>query len=150
MHTTDPHGAGHAPAPNAGHELSDAKIRPLAESGVLLVVLCLISFWSMIYVHHWLQDFELEKAPLGNALTPAREIPPGPLLEQAPHMPVNWAETRQLETDFFKKSGLADARGVELARLHGYGWVDEQAKLVHIPIQQAMQKLIERGVPTRK
>jgi|RhiMethySRZTD1v2_1073278.scaffolds.fasta_scaffold824083_2 hypothetical protein len=143
MHTTDE-------APGAGYEKRDATIRPLAESGVLLVVLCLVSFWSMIYVHHWLQGIELEKAPLGNALTPAREIPPGPLLETAPHMPVNWAETKQLQTEFFKKSSLGDARSVELARLHGYGWVDEQSKIAHIPIQQAMQKLVEQGVPTRK
>ena len=143
MHTTDESHGG-------GYEKRDAKIRPLAESGVLLVVLCLVSFWSMIYVHHWLQNTELEKAPLGNALTPAREIPPGPLLETAPHMPVNWAETKQLDTEFFKKSGLGDARSLELARLHSYGWVDQQSKIAHIPIQQAMQKLVEQGVPTRK
>ena len=143
MHTTDEPQGG-------GYEKRDATIRPLAESGVLLVVLCVVSFWSMIYVHHWLQDIELEKAPLGNALTPVREIPPGPLLETAPHMPVNWAETHQLDTVFFKASSLADSRSGDFAHLHNYGWVDQQSKIAHIPIQQAMQKLVEQGVPTRK
>lgn len=29
-------------------------------------------------------------------------------------------------------------------RLHGYGWVDEHAGVVHIPIDQAMDLLVER------
>ena len=143
MHTTDSHAGG-------GHEKSDAKIRPLVESGIVLVALCAVSFWSMIYLHHWLQDYELKKASFGNALTSEREIPPAPLLETAPHMPVNWSESKGLEKEPFKSSSLGDARSAEGKQLNGYGWVDKPAKIVHIPIQQAMQKLLEQGVPTRK
>jgi hypothetical protein len=142
MHTTDPQ--------PAGYEKRDAKIRPLVESGVLLVALCLVSFWSMIYLHHWLRDLELKKESFGNALTAAREVPPAPLLETAAHMPVNWSETTELEKPFFKQSGLTDVRASERAYLETYGWVDEQGKIVHIPIQQAMQRLLEQGLPTRK
>ena len=143
MHTTDPHGGG-------GYEKSDAKIRPLVESGIVLVVLCAVSFWSMIYLHHWLQDYELTKASFGNALTPAREIPPAPLLETAQGMPVNWSESKHLEREPFKSTSLRDVRAAEGARLNSYGWIDEPGKIVHIPIQQAMQKLLEQGLPTRK
>ena len=142
MHTTDSHGGG--------HEKSDAKIRPLVESGIVLVALCAVSFWSMIYLHHWLQDYELKKESFGNALTTAREIPPAPLLETAPHMPVNWSEASHLEKQPFKSSSLGDFRSEEKERLNSYGWIDEPGKIVHIPIQQAMQKLLEQGVPTRK
>jgi len=143
MHTTDPHGGG-------GYEKRDAKIRPLVESGIVLVALCAVSFWSMIYLHHWLQSYELKKESFGNALTPAREIPPAPLLETAPHMPVNWSESSNLEKSPFKSSSLSDVRSDEGRRLNSYGWIDEFGKIVHIPIQQAMQKLLEQGVPTRK
>jgi hypothetical protein len=143
MHTTDPHGGG-------GYEKRDAKIRPLVESGIVLVALCAVSFWSMIYLHHWLQNYELKKESFGNALTPAREIPPAPLLETAAHMPVNWSEASNLEKQPFKSSSLADVRSDEAQRLNSYGWIDEPGKIVHIPIQQAMQKLLEQGVPTRK
>jgi len=142
MHTTDSHGGG--------YEKRDAQIRPLVESGIVLVVLCLVSFWSMIYLHHWLQQLEQEKQPAGNALTPAREVPPAPLLEVPSHTPMNWAETKQLDQPFFKTSTLADFRASESEKLDTYYWVDEQAKIVHIPIQQAMQKLLEQGLPTRK
>jgi hypothetical protein len=142
MHSTDPH--------SPGYEKRDAQVRPLAESAIVLVVLCLASFWSMIYLHDFLRSYEQKKESYGNALTPVREIPPGPLLETAPHMPVNWSETRELDKQFFKDTGLADARAGEAARLDSYGWIDEQGKIVHIPIRQAMQKLLEQGVPTRR
>ena len=34
-------------------------------------------------------------------------------------------------------------------RLNSYGWVDEKAGTVHIPIERAMQLLAQRGLPTR-
>lgn len=34
-------------------------------------------------------------------------------------------------------------------RLHSYGWVDQQAGVVHIPIERAMELLAERGLPVR-
>ena len=144
MHTTDPH--------TPGYEKSDAHIRPLAESGVLLVGMCLAAFGSMIWLFNFLHASELKREANGNALTAVREVPPAPLLETAPHMPLNWAETskEQLEKPLFKSSGLSDVRADEANKLNTYYWVDEQAKLVHIPIQQAMQKLLEQGVPTRK
>jgi len=33
--------------------------------------------------------------------------------------------------------------------LHSYGWVDQQAQVVRIPIDRAMQLIAERGLPTR-
>jgi hypothetical protein len=34
--------------------------------------------------------------------------------------------------------------------LNSYGWVDQRAGLVHIPIQQAMELLAKRGLPARR
>ena len=34
-------------------------------------------------------------------------------------------------------------------RLHSYGWVDEKAGVMHIPIEVAMQIIAQRGLPTR-
>ncbi len=153
MHTTDPHGA-HASGP--GHELSDAKARPLVESGVLLVVLCLAAFWGMVWVHDFLRDREQKKDSVQSALTAPREVPPAPLLEVAPNTPTSFGREGVEIIDGkavpspFKHTGLADVRAAESERLSNYGWVDEQSKIVHIPIEQAMQKVLEKGLPTRK
>ncbi|MEH6564325.1 MAG: hypothetical protein V7756_03235 [Halopseudomonas sp.] len=39
------------------------------------------------------------------------------------------------------------AAGTPAARLDDYGWVNRQQGVVHIPIAQAMQRLVERGLP---
>jgi hypothetical protein len=33
--------------------------------------------------------------------------------------------------------------------LNNYGWVDQDAEVVRIPIERAMELLLERGLPTR-
>ena len=35
-------------------------------------------------------------------------------------------------------------------RLHSYGWVDQGAGIVHIPIDRAIDLIVERGLPARE
>ena len=40
---------------------------------------------------------------------------------------------------------LAEVRAAESEKLSTYGWVDEEKGIVRIPIEEAMQKLIEEA-----
>lgn len=42
---------------------------------------------------------------------------------------------------------LSELRADENRRLSTYGWVDEQERIVRIPIEQAIDLLSERGIP---
>ncbi len=44
---------------------------------------------------------------------------------------------------------LRQLRATEDATLTTYGWVDRQNGIVHIPIDRAMELLLQRGLPTR-
>ena len=44
---------------------------------------------------------------------------------------------------------INDFRVQEEKILNSYGWVDQQAGVVRIPIDRAMQLLVQRGLPTR-
>lgn len=44
---------------------------------------------------------------------------------------------------------LADFRAKEKAELNTYGWINQTAGVVRIPIARAMDLLLERGLPTR-
>ncbi len=46
-------------------------------------------------------------------------------------------------------SQLAASRQAQLQRLTEYAWVDRENGIARIPIDQAMQLLLERGLPTR-
>ena len=56
-----------------------------------------------------------------------RRLPPGPLLQRDPE-----AELEAMRHEMSE-------------RLGGYGWVDEGAGVVHIPIDQAMDLLVEQA-----
>jgi len=44
---------------------------------------------------------------------------------------------------------LNKIRGREDGLLNSYGWVDEKAGTVRIPIERAMDLLVQRGLPVR-
>jgi hypothetical protein len=50
-----------------------------------------------------------------------------------------------LETD--ERNELNDFRAKEEEQLNSYGWLDQKAGVVHIPIERAMQLVAERGLP---
>jgi hypothetical protein len=53
----------------------------------------------------------------------------------------------KLEED--ERGQLNDIRMNEGKTLYTYGWVDEKAGTVHIPIERAMDLLVQRGLPVR-
>jgi hypothetical protein len=53
----------------------------------------------------------------------------------------------RLEDKEFAK--LREFREGEEEKLYTYGWVDQSAGTVHIPIERAMQLIVERGFPTQ-
>jgi hypothetical protein len=53
----------------------------------------------------------------------------------------------RLETD--ERTQLNGIRIAEEQKLNSYGWVDEKAGTMHIPIERAMELLTQRGLPLR-
>lgn len=49
----------------------------------------------------------------------------------------------------FPREDIMNFRIGEDAALHQYGWVDRNAGIVRIPIQEAMRLTVERGLPAR-
>jgi hypothetical protein len=45
---------------------------------------------------------------------------------------------------------LEEYMAAQNAKLNGYGWVDRQAGVVSIPIDQAMDLTVQRGIPPQK
>jgi hypothetical protein len=123
--------AGHV-APESlarSHEVQEVSLRPLlAFTGGLTLVLIVIglALWGVIgrLTGGQVQP-EIQLVPA--AVTPA--VAPGPGIQSDPA-----GERRK-------------AVAAALERINSYGWVDEQAGVVHIPIEEAMQRLAEQGLP---
>jgi len=106
--------------------------RPLAP--LMLGVLLLVAF-ALVLTMGLLQYFAHREAALVEAPSPVAEPQPPP---PEPH----------LQSD--PAAALEKLRAQEDARLNGYGWVDRQKQLVHVPIDTAIDVLLQTGLPARK
>jgi hypothetical protein len=122
---------GHSPNGHA-HEKSDAATQPLFRFVVGLAVFVAAAMVVMVMLYSYFGDRET-----------ALDIPLSPLAKQAP--PV--AAGPQLQPN--PSLELNDLRRQEEAQLNGYGWVDQPAGLVRIPVERAIELMAERGMPVR-
>ena len=118
-------------APAARHETRDADIRSLVIFAAVLAGTVLLVMWGMARVFHYFGTTQ-SLGPPASPFAEARTLPPQPRLQVEPRIELN------------------QLRGGEDAMLHSYGWVDRNAGVVHIPIERAMDLVVEKGLPMRE
>lgn len=114
-----------------GYEVRDASVGAVTKFGIGLAVIFVVVLLLMV----WLQDYlrvEYKKAETPpSPLAIERQLPPGPHLQVVP------------------AKDLKQMRAAEDSILHGYGWIVREAGIVRIPIDRAMELVVEKGLPFR-
>lgn len=130
---------------HAGHETTDAKIRPLIMFSIGLVILSVATFFAMRAMFDSLSKRERDEAPPRHPLAAGMEIPPEPRLEPMPgyDLPPLGADGQRP----FATRGLAAHRKQEQETLDSYGWIDRQAGIVRVPIDRAIELTLTEGLP---
>ncbi len=116
--------------PRSGHETSDANIRNLIVFGVglsLLVVAGLLVSGAVLHYFVGHQELGPPASPFENV----RTLPPEPRLQVSAPKDLEQYKAAQDEI------------------LNNYGWVDQTAGVVRIPIDRAMDILLQKGLPVR-
>ncbi len=132
-----PHAGGSHP--DSQHETSDVNLRAILGFLVGLTIACVFINFVVWLLFTYLNVRESRPVtpdfPLAvqkeNRLPPAPRLQPNPLESQLP------------------REALQQLRDQEDRALNSYGWVDQNAGVVRIPIDRAMKMLVERGVPAR-
>ena len=134
--------------PDAPH--GDYEHQDLTPSGILyfLLALGIATILSLLFLralYGYLDRREKATQPEVNPLVTnipqdTRHVPPG--------YPQTAFPSPKLEED--ERSQLNDIRMDEEKTLYTYGWVDEKAGTVHIPIERAMDLIVQRGLPVRQ
>ncbi len=115
------------------HETRDLNLRVVAIAGVLL----LAGMALMLIITVGVQLAYVGQLPC--------LCPPNGVFSANPSNPLPSAVTRRQNPDAVMQQYLSE----EDARLHTYGWLDQNAGVVHIPIERAIDALLQRGLPTR-
>ena len=127
------HSANPADNPEVHHEESDVNIRGILMFGAALIVAAIVIHLVVGALFKYFDIREARQATPEYPLAAAQEnrLPPEPRLQTNP------------------RQDLADLRAREDQALAGYSWVDRNAGIVRIPIDEAIKKTLERGLPAR-
>jgi hypothetical protein len=113
-----------------GYEDSDVSVGRLYAFAAGVVGLVVLGVLGSAAVFH----FFVRHQPLGPPASPfedVRTVPPEPRLQTMAPL------------------DLKDYRADQERILKGYGWVDSQAGIVRIPVDRAMDLLLQKGYPVR-
>jgi len=127
MDDTTKHDNPQRPAGGPGHETSDVNVWVIGKFAIALVAITLLSVALLIGVF----QFFLSRTAEPVAMDPTKMFP-NPQLEQN------------------EPKDLQEFRDREAKALTGYAWVDKQKGTVSIPIDQAIDQLVKKGLPVRK
>ena len=132
------------------HEVRDVNVRGIVMFCVSLaaaVLLVTVVLWGLFHVFsRQAERREPQVSPIFRQGR-ARQDFPAPQLQPPPPVPGS-AENR--ERAFITDSvDLETMQQRERYLLNSYGWVDQNAGIVHIPIEQAMDMLVRSGLPAR-
>ena len=140
----DHSGAGHHSSPDdeyaftpegASYEHTDAAIAPVAKFLFWLFIAAIITHFGLAGVYKLMIDegvkSEASERRYPLAATEEQRVPPVPRLQQ------------------FPRNELYTFRNEERGRLESYGWESKAAGTVHIPIEEAMKLMVERGLPAQ-
>lgn len=119
--------------PGSTYEHTDANVWIIAKFMFWLAVSAVIIHVGLGLVYALLIEQAMETGELRYPLAAAQgeRLPPTPRLQQ------------------FPQNELYQFRQGEESLLEGYGWMNKDAGVVHIPIEDAMRLTVERGLPSR-
>lgn len=126
-----PHDAGEQGA--LKHEESDVNFGGIVGFAVGLLVVGAVVAVVVLGVFRYFSRQNAQQGPVEYPLGLSEEnrLPPEPRLQTNP------------------RQDLRDMRAQEESVLHSYGWVDRNAGVVRIPIDDAIRLTLERGLPAR-
>ncbi len=113
-----------------GYEPKDAHVRAILWLGLALALLCAFAIFTSGWVFKSFdRRLDAEQRPL-HPLAALEEIPPGPRLQPAP--------ARDLDTYLRNQQEV----------LESYGWLDPEAGTVRVPVERALELVLEEGLPS--
>jgi hypothetical protein len=117
--------------PGAGYEHTDANVWTIIKFGLWLAISAIVIHIGLGFMYSMLIERAKSTEREFPMATTEPPLPAAPRLQQ------------------FPRTEIHDFRVIEEKKLHSYGWVNKDAGTVHIPIEDAMHLLVQRGLAAR-
>lgn len=129
---------------HGSYEHQDLQVSGVLYFFLALVVVVILCIFGLRGFYAFLDHRERATQP---AVNPLVTNVPEDTRHVAPRYPQSAFPDPKLEED--ERGQLNSIRVNEEEELYSYGWVDEKAGTVHIPIERAMDLIVQRGLPVR-
>lgn len=121
-----------------GYETRDVNVTAIAKYGMALVVLALVAHLLVWLVFDLFVGEADKRDPVLSPLAPKQlQLPPQPRLQAE----VVGDDRNQLPFDSLTLKNQVLQKEEDL--LNGYGWIDKNAGIIRIPIDQAMELVVK-------
>jgi hypothetical protein len=124
-----------------GFERQDLGSRPIVGFIVSLVVMGVLTYYVLWGMFHFLDAYDRKHQ---RAVSPMVQVEP----DTRTVTPAKIQQFPEPRLEDNERTELNDFRYQEEEKLNSYGWVDQNAGVVHIPITRAMELVAQRGLPT--
>jgi len=118
-------------AQQIGHETRDLNVRAVAWFAIGLVACAIIIDVALIGIYPLFARRHPSPSPPSRVALQPHLVAPAPRLQTNP------------------SADLDGFRAAEEKKLNSYGWVDKQRNLARIPVERAMELIVQRGLPAR-
>ncbi|MCU1302886.1 MAG: hypothetical protein JWQ87_3170 [Candidatus Sulfotelmatobacter sp.] len=129
---------------HGSYERQDLQVSGILYFLLALIVITVICLFGIRGFYAYLEHYAKGSQP---AVNPLITNVPEDRRHVAPGYPQSAFPNPKLEED--ERGQLNDIRMNEERELYSYGWVDEKAGTLHIPIERAMDLVAQRGLPVR-
>jgi hypothetical protein len=124
------------------HDIDDLNVWAIVKFAIGILILGVVSY---IVLYGMLRLFEHERQAAQAPAPPMARgeqdrLPPSPRLQMMPGSPSEF-KSPDYEMTLMRED--------EEKKLTTYGWVNKDAGVARIPIDEAMKKLLEKGLPSR-
>lgn len=143
----------HTKQHNAGYEPRDAHASPLVKFIVWLFIgmgITLVAMYYLVQAYKLMPRFNADD--VRHPLAVERQVPNEPRLEalKGVHQGLDGTVVDRVAQPYFNTTMYRDWNAKWKHQLSSYGYVDQAAGIVHVPIEHAMKLKLEKGFPTAK
>jgi hypothetical protein len=143
--TKKPNGEGHDANPEISFERRDVNVFQITAFGIGLLMATLVAVFAMWALFAFLAHRAdvLDKALPGTMANERQTTPPEPHLSG-----VEFKDGKRVDP-VYPRIELKELKDDEDAILNNYGWVDPASGTVRIPIDQAIDIVAKKGLPSK-
>lgn len=115
-----------------GYEEKDIQVKTIVISGIVIFALVAIVIYLMIPLYNVFKKMTMPENPASAYYVESEVKSPVPMLEVHPYL---------LRQEFFAQQDVL---------IHSYGWIDAAKGIVRIPVDEAIKRTLQTGLPTRE